>query len=128
MGRAEYFLRKPEIVPENIVSEYYNLISLRASHVPLQYITGRQEFMGLDFLVSPDVLVPRQDTETLVEYLLPHVKDKHVLDICTGSGCIAISIMKLGGAALCKAADYSEKALSIAKKCSPQWRRYRIYI
>lgn len=116
MGRAEYFLKRHETVPENVVGEYYKLISLRASRVPLQHITGRQEFMGLDFLVSPDVLVPRQDTETLVEYVLPYVKDKHVLDICTGSGCIAISIMKLGRAALCKAADYSEKALEIAKE------------
>ena len=99
MGRAEYFLRELEMVPENIVDEYYKLINIRASHVPLQHITGSQEFMGLNFLVSSDVLVPRQDTETLVEYLLPYVKNKHVLDICTGSGCIAISIMKLGGAA-----------------------------
>lgn len=116
MGRAEYFLRRFEIAPENVVNEYYKLISIRASHVPLQHITGNQEFMGLDFLVSPDVLVPRQDTEILVEYLLPYVKNKQVLDICTGSGCIAVSIMKLGGAALCKAADYSEKALGIAKE------------
>ena len=116
MGRAEYFLRELEMVPENIVDEYYKLINIRASHVPLQHITGSQEFMGLNFLVSSDVLVPRQDTETLVEYLLPYVKNKHVLDICTGSGCIAISIMKLGGAALCRASDYSKKALSIAKE------------
>lgn len=114
MERAEYFLKKSCNVPEETVQRYFNLISLRASHIPLQHITGRQEFMGLEFIVSPDVLVPRQDTETLAEYVLPLVKGKHVLDMCTGSGCLAISLIKLGNPALCKAADISKKALAVA--------------
>ena len=118
MSRAEYFLKREEDVPDNIEKKYKELISRRATHIPLQHITGSQEFMGLDFLVSKDVLVPRQDTETLVEYLLPLVKGKKVLDMCTGSGCIAISLMKLGEALACDASDYSKKALEIAVKNS----------
>jgi len=115
MRRAEYFLKRGETVQEKIIAKYFSLINTRASHMPLQYITGSQEFMGVDFKVSPDVLVPRQDTETLVEYLLPFAKDQDILDMCTGSGCIAVSLLKLGGAASCTAADYSEKALDIAR-------------
>lgn len=69
----------------------------RVKGKPLQYITGYQEFMSLDFIVTPDVLIPRQDTETLVEAVLKHVKDTglknaRILDIGTGSGCIAVSL------------------------------------
>lgn len=115
MGRAEYFLKREEAVPEETITKYLKLIDTRALHMPLQYITGSQEFMGLEFKVSPDVLVPRQDTETLVEYLLPFAKGQDILDMCTGSGCIAVALSRLGGAASCTAADYSEKALDIAK-------------
>lgn len=115
MGRAEYFLRREEKAREEDAEKYLRLINTRASHVPLQYITGSQEFMGLGFKVSPDVLIPRQDTETLVEYLLPFAKGQDILDMCTGSGCIAVSLLKLGGAASCTAADYSQKALDIAR-------------
>ncbi|MFG6394282.1 MAG: peptide chain release factor N(5)-glutamine methyltransferase [Lachnospiraceae bacterium] len=115
MDRAEYFLKKNDAAPLWAVKKYQELIDTRASHMPLQYITGSQEFMGLIFKVSEDVLVPRQDTETLVEYVLPFVKDRHILDMCTGSGCIAISLAKLGSPALCTAADYSVKALETAR-------------
>lgn len=116
MKRAEYFVKKNYTAPEEIVQKYFNLINLRASHIPLQYITGSQEFMGLKFLVSPDVLVPRQDTETLAEYILPFTNGRHILDMCTGSGCLAVSIIKLGNAASCTAVDCSKKALKIAQK------------
>lgn len=116
MGRAKYFINKSEKVSEKTVQKYFNLINARAAHIPLQHITGVQEFMGLKFIVSSDVLVPRQDTETLAEYVLPLVRGKSVLDMCTGSGCLAISLMKLGDAALCIATDFSQKALEIAKK------------
>lgn len=115
MGRAEYFLRQEEEACKEYAIRYFEFINIRASHMPLQYITGSQEFMGLQFKVSSDVLVPRQDTETLVEYLLPFAKGQDILDLCTGSGCIAISLLKLGCAASCTAADYSQGALDIAK-------------
>lgn len=115
MDRAEYFLKKNDTAPLWAVKKYMELIDTRASHMPLQYITGSQEFMGLVFKVSEDVLVPRQDTETLAEYILPYVKGRNILDICTGSGCIAIALTKLGNPALCTASDYSAKALDIAR-------------
>lgn len=118
MDRASYFMNSTCTIPEKTAREYLDLIKYRAGRIPLQYITGTQEFMGLEFHVTPDVLIPRQDTETLVEYLLPYVKDRTVLDMCTGTGCIAIALMKLGGAASCVAVDCSEKAIKVAKENS----------
>ena len=114
MDRARFFLRQQENAPEENIRQYRDLIRQRGSHIPVQHLTGTQEFMGLEFLVSPDVLVPRQDTELLVEKLLPLIQGKKVLDICTGSGCIAIALAKLGVPKLVEATDLSEKALEIA--------------
>ena len=73
---------------------YKEMIQKRCKRIPLQYILGTQEFMGLTFEVNGHVLIPRQDTETLVETVLEEQKDKNkkVLDLCTGSGCIAVSL------------------------------------
>ena len=70
---------------------YDAALKKRASHIPLQQIIGQQEFMGLSFFVNEHVLIPRQDTETLVELVLNEQKDRNcsILDMCTGSGCIA---------------------------------------
>lgn len=114
MNRAAFFLRQQENASEEEICQYRELIRQRGSHIPVQHLTGTQEFMGLEFLVSPDVLVPRQDTEVLVEKLLPLVPGKKVLDVCTGSGCIAISLAKLGGPERVDATDLSGKALDIA--------------
>ena len=94
----------------------------RASRIPLQQILGQQEFMGLTFFVNEHVLIPRQDTETLVELVLNEQKDKNVsiLDMCTGSGCIAVSLKKLGGYACVEGADISEEALKVAKRNSEE--------
>lgn len=116
MDRAGFFLRQQEEVSEGDIHRYRDLIRQRGSHIPVQHLTGTQEFMGLEFIVSPDVLVPRQDTELLVEKLLPLSDGKKVLDVCTGSGCIAISLAKLGTPELVDATDLSEKALAIAGK------------
>ena len=97
---------------------YDAALKKRASHIPLQQIIGQQEFMGLSFFVNEHVLIPRQDTETLVELVLNEQKDRNcsILDMCTGSGCIAISLKKLGGYRHVEGADISEKALKVAKK------------
>lgn len=96
---------------------YVNCIRRRAEHVPLQHILGYQEFMGLRFKVTPDVLIPRQDTETLVEEVMRHLHDgMHILDMCTGSGCILLSLLKYSNDCIGVGADVSEKALTIAKE------------
>lgn len=97
---------------------YDAALKKRASHIPLQQIIGQQEFMGLSFFVNEHVLIPRQDTETLVELVLNEQKDRNcsILDMCTGSGCIAISLKKLGGYRHVEGADISEEALKVARK------------
>ena len=99
------------------IEKYRELISKREMRIPLQQLTGVQEFMGLEFYVNEHVLIPRQDTETLVELVLSEHKEKNIslLDVCTGSGCIAISLAKLGGYTDVTALDLSEEALKVAR-------------
>ena len=96
------------------------LIERRAQREPLQYITGRQEFWGLDFMVTPDVLIPRPETELIVETALAACQDRSrpltIIDLCTGSGCIAISLAKELPAARIFATDTSAKALAVARE------------
>ena len=105
-------------------NEYFELVKRRMNGEPLQYITNRQEFMGLPFFVDDSVLIPRADTEILVEEALrfiaefPVSKEIKVMDMCTGSGCIAISIAKYTKNTWIKALDISKKALEIARKNS----------
>lgn len=116
MTRAGFFLERDREVSDEIKDRYVSLIQRRKEHIPLQHITGTQEFMGFDFFVNENVLVPRQDTECLVENVLPYADGKKILDMCTGSGCIIISLKKLVETADCTGADISKKALEVAKK------------
>ena len=94
---------------------YVNQISKREKHIPLQHITGRQEFMGLEFLVNEQVLIPRQDTEILVEEALLHLHDgMRILDMCTGSGCILLSLLYYSNGCTGLGIDISEEALRVA--------------
>ena len=100
---------------------YFQLIEKRISRIPLQHLTGVQEFMGLEFCVNEHVLVPRQDTELLVLEAEREIKkmdctNPQILDMCTGSGCIAISLKVRNPQIDCMAADISEQALKVAKK------------
>lgn len=97
---------------------YEALITRRAERIPLQQLLGVQEFMGLEFFVNEHVLIPRQDTETLVELVLEEQKrrDLDVLDVCTGSGCIAVSLARLGRYRSVTALDVSAEALKVAEK------------
>lgn len=97
---------------------YRELVCRRSRRIPLQQILGNQEFMGLLFEVNEHVLIPRQDTETLVELVLSeHRKSSlRLLDLCTGSGCIAISLAVKGGYQSVAAADVSEQALAVARQ------------
>ena len=101
-----------------MIEDYRHSLYLRGRRVPLQQILGEAQFMGLDFMVNPDVLIPRQDTETLVEQVLYDfpMRDVSILDMCTGSGCIAAALAVLGGYNTVVGADISEEALYVAQK------------
>lgn len=111
-------------VRENILTteQYYlyqKYLERRANREPVSYITGNTEFMGLKFKVSSDVLIPRQETEILVETVNNFIKEnnsKTILDLCTGSGCIAVSIAHYNKNISITASDISNKALNIAKE------------
>ena len=104
-------------VSEEEYGRYCGLIERRAVHVPLQHLTGEQDFMGLTFLVNKDVLVPRQDTEVLVEEAMKHLHDgMRMLDLCTGSGCILLSLLHYSNDCEGVGVDLSARALSVAEK------------
>lgn len=115
--RNYLFMHANDEIDNEKVDIILNAISKREDRIPLQHITGKQEFMGLEFLVSSDVLVPRFDTENLVEEALIYANDgDKVLDMCTGSGCIIISIMQYKNDIQGFASDISDAALEMAKK------------
>ena len=124
----QYILKKPRqylIVYDNKEIdkkeqwEYFVNIEKLTNGVPLQHITHTQEFMKMDFFVNENVLIPRPDTEILVEEVIKiakKIEKPRILDLCTGSGAIAISIAKNIPTAEVYAIDISEKALEVAKK------------
>lgn len=102
-------------VTEEEETQFRIFIERRSAHEPLQQITGWQEFMGLRFSVTEDVLVPRQDTETLVEEVMRYLRDgMEILDVCTGSGCILLSLLRYSNGCRGVGCDISEKALAVA--------------
>ena len=123
VSKAMYFAEPERAVSEENADRYMDCIRRRAAHIPLQHITGEQEFMGYPFCVNEHVLIPRQDTEVLVEEAIQVMRPKmKVLDMCTGSGCIVLSILKM-----CRekyymtdlqgiGADVSEEALKVARE------------
>lgn len=122
ISKARYYGNPEAGMEEEEVLRYRDVIRQRAKRIPLQHITGEQEFMGFSFRVNEHVLIPRQDTETLVEEALGVLKPKmEILDLCTGSGCILLSLLKLGekqGIAGLKGtgADISREALKVAEE------------
>lgn len=131
--RAMFLAERMRPMKDADRERYEALLQKRGTHIPLQHLTGEQEFMGLPFLVNEHVLIPRQDTEVLVEEALKRVrKGMQILDLCTGSGCIAVSLAKLGAQnagsmwadrsddaekqhVSVDGADISEEALKVAK-------------
>ena len=98
-------------------TKYRGAVERRQKRVPLQHITGCQEFMGLTFEVNDNVLVPRQDTEILVEEVLKNLHDgMRILDLCTGSGCILLSLLHYSNDCEGVGVDLSARALSVAGK------------
>lgn len=114
--RQDLFLEPDKSVSKEQAQKYLDAVSVRAEHIPLQYITGHQQFMDFEFIVNEDVLIPRPETELLVEQVVSYIKDDEikVLDMCTGSGCIAVSVDRMCVNADVTAADISEKALKVA--------------
>ena len=130
LDRVGLMLRWQDVMQDNQCEAYFQLIERRASRVPLQHITGRQEFMGLPFDVNEHVLIPRQDTETMVEDALELAakgtlrgqaytdslrKGGDVLDLCCGSGAIGVSLAKLNSKFHVTCSDLSTEALKVAK-------------
>ena len=153
--RATYYADSDITITKEAKKQYMQWLDKRAMRIPLQHILGYQEFMGLRFLVTPAVLIPRQDTETLVEYTETLLQDKakaeteakpktevnvkpkaevnvkpnaktevkakaKVLDMCTGSGCIIISLMKRNAELVGSAVDISHAALEVARENAKQ--------
>lgn len=116
-------LRKEEIIiysdkqiEKELEEKFFSGIDRIAKGYPLEYLTNSKEFMKMNFFVNQDVLIPRADTENLVEEVIKLSKDKQdILDLCTGSGAIAISLAKYKEGLNIIASDISEKALDIAK-------------
>ena len=128
---TQLILEYQKILPDSLCDEYFKLLDIRSSGVPLQHITGVQAFMGMDFAVSDKVLIPRQDTETLVEDAIEVIKsnslrgevlsikakkDWDVLDLCCGSGAIGVSLASYCSNVKVTCSDLSIDALEVAKK------------
>lgn len=119
LNREDYLFGMTEEVEEGPETKAYEemLEKRRKERIPLQYLLGTQEFMGHSFVVTPDVLIPRQDTETVLEEVIASgIQPEKILDLCTGSGCIAISLALFFQPKICIGTDISEKALEIAKE------------
>lgn len=127
LNKQQLFIQSATLLDEKSCEEYFKLINLRAEGRPVQYIIGEQEFMGISFKVNQDVLIPRQDTETLVEEVIREIKSRmqhkkvpvgeyQILDLCCGSGAIGISLCKYLTNVKVTASDISDKAIAIAKE------------
>ncbi|MGN1167040.1 MAG: peptide chain release factor N(5)-glutamine methyltransferase [Lachnospiraceae bacterium] len=119
ISKALYYADPDREIDEEKKEKYNYLLEKRSQRIPLQHLTKEQEFMGINFFVNEHVLIPRQDTETLVEEALKVVEDgDRILDMCTGSGCILLSILMHAKADNIKGTgtDISEEALKVAKE------------
>jgi len=118
--RVWLITHRDDVLDDNHQREFADVIQRRTRREPLQHIIGNQEFWGLEFIVSPDVLIPRPETEFIIEAALAIVQDRNtpvrIIDLCTGSGCIAVSLAKELTAARVIATDASEKALTVARE------------
>lgn len=120
LDRTRLLTRSDEQVDETCYREYLARLEQRAAGQPLQYLIGSQEFYGLHFIVTPDVLIPRPETEFLIDRVIKAVKEQNletplIADIGTGSGCIAITLAKQLPEARLIATDVSSAALNVAR-------------
>ena len=117
ISREDIIYHYEDVIEIDKVNRYKELLNKVVEGIPVQYITNRQEFMGLEFYVDENVLIPQPDTEILVEEVIEKYKDREckILDLCTGSGAIGISLAKYIEGSEVFASDISCKALQIAK-------------
>ena len=117
LDRVGLYLQYDKPLNDCELAAYRALVARRAKREPLQHILGSQEFYGLEYEVTVDVLIPRHDTEVLVSEAITRQPDaRSVLDIGTGSGCIAVSLQKRLPKAAVTATDISEAALTVARR------------
>ncbi len=127
IDKQQLFIKSPTLLDEKTCEAYFKLIDIRSGGTPVQYITGEQEFMGINFKVNENVLIPRQDTETLVEEVMSDIKAMsaqrkaprggyQILDLCCGSGAIGVSLCKLLNDVRVTAADISSGAVAVARE------------
>jgi release factor glutamine methyltransferase len=118
--RVWLITHRDDVLDDKNQRDFDEAIRRRSKREPLQYIIGNQEFWGLEFKVTPDVLIPRPETELIIEAALTIVPDRNkavrIIDLCTGSGCIAVSLAKELANAHIIATDASEKALAVARE------------
>ena len=115
--RNDILLHGEVVLDESLTQAFEEALTKRCERIPVQYITGVQNFMGLDFTVNENVLVPRFDTEILVEEVMKHLHDGFsILDMCTGSGCILLSLLHYSNDCIGVGVDVSEAALAVAKE------------
>lgn len=127
---SKIILEYQEVLQDRLCDKYFELIDRRSKGEPVQYIMGCQEFMGLEFIVNENVLIPRQDTETLVEDALEIIntgslrgedmdvkrKEWDILDLCTGSGAVGVSLAGIANKVNVTCSDISEGAIKVAKE------------
>ena len=127
---SKIILEYQEVLQDRLCDKYFELIDRRSKGEPVQYIMGSQEFMGLELIVNENVLIPRQDTETLVEDALEIIntgtlrgedmdvkrKEWDILDLCTGSGAIGVSLARIANKVNVTCSDISEGAIKVAKE------------
>jgi release factor glutamine methyltransferase len=117
LDRVGLYLNFEKPLTDEELASYRSMVTRRGKREPLQHILGNQEFCGLEFEVTPDVLIPRYDTETLVNESVRMIPGaRSVLDVGTGSGCVAVALAKLLPAAMITAVDISEAALTVARR------------
>ena len=116
-NRSELFLIGNDPMPEEMWHEYVELVEKRCNHVPFAYITGERDFFGRTFKVNENVLIPSPDTEILILEALKYLKpEQRILDMCTGSGCILITLLLECKGVTGTGADISGAALEVAKE------------
>lgn len=119
LSKINIILNPEKTISESGLLKIHFAVKDLIKHKPIQYIIGKTNFLGFDFIVNSSVLIPRPETEELVQFILEVIKVKtrfiNILDIGTGSGCIAIALKKLHTNSEISAIDYSAKALEVAK-------------